>query len=117
MNDRDPVRVPEPYIGSGENYVGSIDDKINVALSKQRSITDNVLRSDGYVYAWVYKHLEEQWYNLAYHRHNLLTTDGRDFFHAQVYTNTSAGTRGANYLAVSTSSGGTGAGHTALASE
>lgn len=32
---------------------------------------------------------------------NLLTNDGRDLFHAQDYTNTAAGTRGAGFIAVS----------------
>jgi len=32
---------------------------------------------------------------------NLLTTSGRDFFHAQDYTNTSAGTKGSNAIALS----------------
>jgi hypothetical protein len=36
---------------------------------------------------------------LALFIHNLLTNNGRDLFHAQCYTNTSAGTRGAGYIA------------------
>jgi hypothetical protein len=39
---------------------------------------------------------------LAHLKQNLLTNNGRDLFHAQCYTNTSAGTRGAGYIAVST---------------
>ena len=50
-------------------------------------------------------------------KHNLLTTDGRDFFHAQVYTNTSAGTRAANFIALTTDSSGADAGDTTLPSE
>jgi len=50
-------------------------------------------------------------------QHNLLTTDGRDFFHAQVYTNTSAGTRGANFIALTTDDSGAAAGDTTLPSE
>jgi len=50
-------------------------------------------------------------------KHNLLTTDGRDFFHAQVYTNTSAGTQGANYIALTTDSTGADAADTTLPSE
>jgi hypothetical protein len=50
-------------------------------------------------------------------KHNLLTTDGRDFFHAQVYTNTSTGTRGANFIALTTDSSGADAGDTTLPSE
>lgn len=33
---------------------------------------------------------------------NLLTNGGRDLFHAQCYTNTSAGTRGSGFIALST---------------
>jgi hypothetical protein len=47
----------------------------------------------------------------------LLTTEGRDFFHAQVYTNTSAGTRGGGYLALTTDATAPAAGDTALTSE
>lgn len=48
---------------------------------------------------------------------NLLTTTGRDFFHAQVYTNTSVGTRGGNYIAVTTDVAAASAGDTTLATE
>lgn len=54
---------------------------------------------------------------LAYDKKNLLTNAGRDWMHAQVYTNTSAGTRGAGYLAVTTDTGSPAAGDTTLASE
>ena len=50
-------------------------------------------------------------------KHNLVTTAGRAFFHAQVYTNTSAGTRGANFIALTTDSSGADAGDTTLPSE
>ena len=50
-------------------------------------------------------------------QHNLLTTDGRDFFHAQVYTNTTAGTRGANFIALTSDSTGADAGDTTLPGE
>jgi len=50
-------------------------------------------------------------------KHNLLTTDGRDFFHAQVYTNTSAGTVGANFIALTSDSTGAAAGDTTLPAE
>lgn len=35
---------------------------------------------------------------------NLLTNNGRDLFHAQCYTNTSAGTIGSNYIALTETS-------------
>ena len=48
---------------------------------------------------------------------NLLTTAGRDFVHAQILTNVSAGTRGAGYIAVSVNAGGASAAHTSVAGE
>lgn len=48
---------------------------------------------------------------------NLLTNGGRDFVHAQVLTNTSAGTRGSGFIGVSVNAGGASAAHTALAGE
>src|SRR5688572_21319547 len=39
---------------------------------------------------------------ISYLKKNLLTLDGRDLFHAQCYTNTSAGTRGSGYIALTT---------------
>jgi len=38
----------------------------------------------------------------AHLKKNLLTLDGRDLFHAQCYTNTANGTRGAGYVALTT---------------
>ncbi len=54
---------------------------------------------------------------LCKNKHNLLTNAGRDYFHAQCYTNTSAGGIGCNYIALSENSGGAAAGHTAVAGE
>ena len=48
---------------------------------------------------------------------NLLTNGGRDFIHNQAYTNTSAGTRGSGFVAVTTDAGAPDAGDTTLASE
>src|SRR2546428_482516 len=48
---------------------------------------------------------------------NLLTNGGRDLFHAQCYTNTGAGTQGANYVGLSTDTGAPAAGDTTLAGE
>ena len=54
---------------------------------------------------------------LCEHKHNLLTNAGRDYFHAQDYTNSSAGGIGVNYIALSENSSGAAAGHTAVAGE
>jgi len=48
---------------------------------------------------------------------NLFTDAGRDFGHAQVYTNTSAGTAGANYIGLTTDTAAANAADTSLASE
>lgn len=58
----------------------------------------------------------EDW-ELVHDGHNLLTNAGRDFFHAQVYTNTAAGTRGAGFSALSEDVGAPAAGDTTLAAE
>lgn len=58
-----------------------------------------------------------KWEYLDYLKPNLLTTVGRDFIHAQVYTNASAGTRGANWVAVTTNASAPAAGDTTLAGE
>lgn len=48
---------------------------------------------------------------------NLLTTSGRDFFHAQDYTNTSGGTKGSNDMAISAEATDPVAGDTVLDGE
>ena len=52
----------------------------------------------GFLSATVYKQGQPP-KQLAFMKHNLLTDAGRDWMHAQVYTNTSAGTRAAGYIA------------------
>lgn len=54
---------------------------------------------------------------LCKNKPNLLTNGGRDFFIAQCYTNESAGTRGSNFIALTSDSTGADAGDTTLPSE
>ena len=54
---------------------------------------------------------------LSHLNKNLLTLDGRDLFHAQCYTNTSNGTRGAGFIAVTTDTGNPATSDTTLAQE
>jgi hypothetical protein len=54
---------------------------------------------------------------LAQDKHNLLTNDGRDWMHAQVYTNIAAGTIGANYIAVTVNATAPAAADTTLTGE
>ena len=57
--------------------------------------------SGGYMSAIVNKKNGESQVS-AHLKKNLLTLDGRDLFHAQCYTNTVNGTRGAGYVALTT---------------
>ena len=50
-------------------------------------------------------------------KRNLITNGGIDFLHLQGYTNTSAGTRGAGFVAVSENASGASATHTTVAGE
>jgi len=59
----------------------------------------------------------DKWETITENRHNLLTNGGRDFIHAQAYTNTAAGTQGSRYIAVSTDTGSPAAGDTTLTGE
>lgn len=54
---------------------------------------------------------------LAKLKHNLLTNNGRDWMHDQVYKNTAAGTRGSGYVAVTESTITPAAGDTSLTGE
>ena len=93
----------------------SSKDGLGMKVSKLKGLKEDSL-SNGYV--TIIKNVgkpDEQ--VLCKDKHNLLTTDGRDFFHAQVYTNTTAGTRGANYIALTSDSSGADAGDTTLPSE
>src|ERR1051325_6013530 len=50
-------------------------------------------------------------------KRNLLCNNGRDLFHQQCYTNTSNGTRGAGYVALTTDTAAASASDTSLAQE
>lgn len=71
----------------------------------------------GYVSAIVTKKDTGISEHVAYLKKNLLTLDGRDVFHAQCYTNTSAGLRGAGFIAVSSGTTNETATSTALETE
>ncbi len=58
--------------------------------------------SGGYFTAILGKKETGEQIPVTYLKKNLLTLDGRDLFHAQCYTNTSNGTRGAGYIALTT---------------
>ena len=85
---------------------------MNICQKRDPSET-NVAFMDAYV-----KRLgSDEWICIAKNVHNVLTNGGRDFIHNQSYTNSSAGTIGSIYLAVSADSAAPAAGNTTLASE
>ena len=74
-------------------------------------------RQHGYCSAVVVKAKTGEQKQLALWKHNLLTDAGKDWMHAQVYTNTSAGTRGAGFVASTESTITPAAGDTTLTGE
>jgi hypothetical protein len=58
-----------------------------------------------------------EWICNTKNKHNLFTNAGRDYAHAQMYTNTSAGGRGSGFIASSAETTSPAAGDTTLASE
>ena len=59
----------------------------------------------------------DNWIPITENKHNLLTNGGRDFIHAQAYTNTASGTEGSRFIAVTVNSGAPAAGDTTLTGE
>ncbi len=91
------------------------DELLDFAIQRKQAISDSepihgfvtIIKNAG----------QEDEKVLIKNKHNLLTNAGRDYFHAQCYTNTSAGGIGVNYIALSENAGGAAAGHTAVAGE
>ena len=90
-----------------------------VSITKSRAVEDHIGSQGihGYVTVQKYTAATGKWETIDQHHPNLLTTEGRDFFHAQVYTNTSAGTRGGGYLALTVDATAPAAGDTTLTGE
>lgn len=57
------------------------------------------------------------WETVEYFKHNLLTDAGRDYVHSQIYTSTSALSRGAGFIAVTETNVTPAAGDTTLSGE
>lgn len=70
--------------------------------------------SGGYLSALVHHKQTGKLEQVSHLTKNLLTNNGRDNMHALCYTNTSGGTRGAGYIALTTGTGTPAAGDTAL---
>lgn len=92
-----------------------INEITKATLSKIRNLNENSL-VNGYVTITKNKGREDE---VIFQEDikNLLTTSGRDFFHAQDYTNTSAGTKGSNAIAISLDATDPAAGDTTLVGE
>lgn len=77
-----------------------INDFCSISHKQSRKLIENSSVISGYVTVIKNKgRTDEQIIQID--KLNLLTLGGRDFFHAQVYTNIGAGTRGGNAIAVS----------------
>ena len=92
-----------------------IDELANAVLSKVRNLNEHSL-VNGYVTITKNKGKENE-IIIQEDIKNLLTTVGRDFFHAQDYENTSAGTKGSNAIALSVNATNPAAGDTVLVGE
>lgn len=73
--------------------------------------------SSGFCSAVITKHRTGEQRTIALFQKNLLTDAGKDWMHAQVYTNTAAGTRGAGYIASTESTITPAVGNTTLTGE
>lgn len=92
-----------------------IHDKLKSTIIQSRKIKENT-RVNGFVTVIKNKgRIDEQ--IIQKFAPNLLTTSGRDFFHAQVYTNVAPGTKGGNAIAVSDNAVNPVAGDTTLVGE
>lgn len=92
------------------------DEQMQVQYRQARQMLENGGKSHGYVTVIVNKGRKDEKI-IQEDITNLLTTPGRDFFHAQVYTNTSAGTKGGNAIALSVEATDPVAGDTTLVGE
>jgi hypothetical protein len=82
-----------------------------------KNVLSRQLAIGGWITTNIYRASTGQWYRNGSLQPNLLTNGGRDAIHALAYTNTSAGTRGAGFLAVTEDTAAAAAGDTTLASE
>lgn len=92
-----------------------ISENCETILEQNRSLHENT-KINGYVTVIKNKGRADEEI-IQKDKPNLLTTSGRDFFHAQDYTNTSAGTKGSNGMAISANAVNPVAGDTTLVGE
>ena len=105
-------------VGSQEGYVKL---RVRRALRNKRGIPIDKYGNE--IDVNDQKALEERcvypkdWYTIEDYKHNLLLTVGRDWIHAQLWTNTSAGTIGANFIGLTANASAPAAGDTVLTGE
>lgn len=87
-----------------------VDPILHNVLSRQLAV-------GGWITTNIYRSALGIWIRSGSLEKNLLTNGGRDFLHAQGYTNSGAGTRGANYLALTENAAAAAAGDTTLTAE
>lgn len=86
------------YLGRFILWVFRIHISFNEGLRLDGRTTVQVRRFKGYGDKG--EKLYGEWFTLCKDKHNLITDAGQDFFSAQCLTNTSAGTRGAGFIAL-----------------
>ena len=85
-------------IKSFENVI--VDDIFGFLKEIKRICTEDTIPIDGWLTVEVIRK-DGTSQIICKDQHNLLTTTGRDFFHTQVYTNTTAVSRGSGFIALS----------------
>ena len=88
---------------------------LNTIVDKHKSMEDS-MNIKGYVTVIKNAGMDNEEI-ICMNKPNLLTNAGRDWMHAQVYTNTAAGERAAGYIALTTDTTSPAAGDTTLTSE
>lgn len=107
------------YADEGHAKIGgwvTVEHKQFKGWDKKSKIFVDGVKVDGKAFFYYLPKFKRRF--LAFWKHNLLNTDGRDFLHAQGYVETAANTTiGAQYIAVTTDTAAAAAGDTTLASE
>lgn len=103
--------------------LGKVESILGVVKENDRKISEDLGKLIGFVNVQVFRGKDqvksEEFTVPVYEKwqKNLLTNVGRDFLHNQGYINTSAGTRGAGFIGLTTDATTPSASDTALASE
>lgn len=106
------------FVNKVSNYLGRF---LLWVFRINLNVEDN-FAIDGYTTVQVRRWNKEtnsygQWQDIIRNKHNLFLDAGKDFLSAQMFTNTSAGTRGAGFIALTENGTAPAAGDTTLTSE